>query len=244
MAVYAFIFAVFVLGGFVKGIVGLGLPTVTVGLLSLVMAPVEAAAILVVPSLVTNVWQCGFGRQLVALLKRLFMLLAALCVGVWLGAGLFSASDVDLALVLLGASLVLYSIVGLLSIRVHVTARHERWVSPLVGVITGVVTAATGSFVVPLVPYLQSLAFTRDELVQALGISFTVATIALGIALARGGVLDGEVAGVSTLALVPALLGMWIGQHVRSRISAEAFRRWFFVALLVLGLHLAARPLL
>ena len=51
--------AIFALGGFVKGVVGLGLPTIATGLLSLLMPPAQAAALLVVPSLVTNVWQIG-----------------------------------------------------------------------------------------------------------------------------------------------------------------------------------------
>lgn len=46
--------AVFLLAGFVKGVIGLGLPTVAVGLLSLVMPPVQAAALLILPSMVTN----------------------------------------------------------------------------------------------------------------------------------------------------------------------------------------------
>jgi uncharacterized membrane protein YfcA len=47
----------FLLAGFVKGVIGLGLPTVSMGLLTLVMAPAKAASLLIVPSFVTNVWQ-------------------------------------------------------------------------------------------------------------------------------------------------------------------------------------------
>ena len=243
MAITAFIFAVFVLGGFVKGVVGLGLPTVTIGLMTLVMAPAEAAALLVVPSLVTNVWQFAVGPRLVALVKRLFTLLVGLCVGVWLGAGLVTGADVQTAVMALGIALALYALSGLFSLHLLVTPRIEPWLAPAVGVATGIVTAATGVFVIPLVPYLQSLALEKDDLVQALGISFTVATVALAFALTGEGALNLAVAGVSLLALAPALLGMWIGQHVRSRIRAETFRRWFFIGLLLLGVHLAARPL-
>ena len=237
----AFVFAVFVLGGLVKGVVGLGLPTVTMGLLSLVMTPAEAAALLVVPSLVTNVWQFAIGPQLVALLKRLATMLAGLCAGVWLGAGLISSGDSRTIVTLLGASLVLYSLSGLASLHVTVSPRVEPWLSPAVGVATGVITAATGVFVIPVVPYLQALGLDRDDLVQSLGITFTVATLALAVTLAGSGALDLSVAGTSLLALAPALGGMWIGQRVRLRIRAESFRRWFFIALLLLGAHLALR---
>jgi uncharacterized membrane protein YfcA len=242
MTILAFIFAVFVLGGFVKGVVGLGLPTVTIGLLSLVMAPAEAAALLVVPSLVTNVWQFAFGPQLVALLKRLATVCIGICAGVWLGAGMLTGASSKTAVMLLGVALVLYAISGLLSVRFRVSSRAEPWLAPAIGVATGLVTAATGVFVIPLVPYLQALGLEKDDLVQALGISFTVATLALALALAKDGMLSLSVAGTSLFALVPALLGMWIGQHIRSRIQAATFRRWFFIGLLLLGLHLAVRP--
>jgi uncharacterized protein len=244
MIVAAFIFAVFVLGGFVKGVVGLGLPTVTMGLLSLLMLPAEAAAILVVPSLVTNVWQFAFGPRLVALLKRLATTLIGLCVGVWLGGGLISSGDSGFVVALLGVSLMLYAALGLASLHVRVPLRLEPWLSPAVGIATGLITAATGVFVIPVVPYLQALGLDKDDLVQALGITFTVATIALAVTLANSGALNLAVAGTSLLALAPALLGMWIGQHVRSRVRAETFRRWFFIALLLLGTHLAVRALM
>lgn len=237
----AFVFAVFVLGGFVKGVVGLGLPTVTVGLLSIVMAPAEAAALVVVPSLVTNVWQLAAGPRLAALSKRLATTLIGVCAGVWLGAGLISGASAHTASALLGATLVVYATFGLRSFRMRVPPRAEPWLSPPMGVATGVLTAATGNFVVPLVPYLQSLGLDRDDLVQALGISFTVATVALATALAAGGALNTAVAGISLLALAPALAGMWIGQHVRSRLDALRFRRWFFIGLLLLGAHLVSR---
>jgi uncharacterized protein len=239
----AFVIAIFILGGFVKGVVGLGLPTVTVGLLSVVMPPAEAAAIVVVPSLVTNVWQFASGTRLVALMRRFAPALIALCIGVWLAAGAISGAGAKTAAALLGASLLVYAIFGLASVRMQVPARAEPWLSPAIGIATGVVTAATGNFVVPMVPYLQSLGLDKDDLVQALGMFFTVATLALGVALAHDGVLDLKVAGTSLFALVPALAGMWVGTHVRSRVDAATFRRWFFIGLLLLGAHLTSKPL-
>jgi hypothetical protein len=242
MASLAFIFAVFVLAGLIKGVLGLGLPTVAVALLSLATAPAEAAAVLVVPSLVTNVWQFALGPSLLPLVKRLFTMMLGVCVGVGFGAGLLTGAASRHASMLLGIALVLYAISGLLSVRLKVPARSEGWMSPVVGLATGVVTAATGVFVMPSVPYLQALGLDKDDLVQALGISFTVSTVALAVVLAKDGTLSAGVAGISLFALVPALIGMWIGQRLRKTIKAETFRRWFFAGLLLLGAHLAVRP--
>jgi len=230
--------AVFVLGGFVKGVVGLGLPTITMGLLSLSMPPAQAAALLVVPSLITNLWQIG-GPGFAALLQRLATMLIGVCAGVALGAGWLSGGAA--ASVGLGAALVVYAGLGLLHWRLQVRPALEPWLGPLVGVATGLVTAATGVFVIPAVPYLQALGMEKDELVRALGLSFLVSTIALGASLGLDGALRGPALIGSALVVAPALLGMGAGQWLRGRVKPETFKTLFFSGLLLLGAYLAVR---
>ena len=234
----------FLLAGLVKGVVGLGLPTVAVGLLGLLMPRMHAAAILVVPSTVTNVGQLAAGPRFLGLLRRMWGMLAGivtgtLAVGWWLGGEHWAA-----ATPLLGVALVLYALLGLSAKRFQVAPAHEPWLSPLIGLATGAVTAVTGVFVIPAVPYLQALGLEKDDLVQALGLSFTVSTLALALTLGQqGSLLHASVLGVSLLALLPALAGMYLGQWLRNRISPTAFRRCFFGGLLLLGADLALRGL-
>jgi uncharacterized membrane protein YfcA len=233
----------FLLAGFIKGVVGLGLPTVAVGLLSLVMTPVQAAALMIVPSFATNVWQLAMGPGFRPLLRRLRSMLAGVWLGTWAAGAVLHGKDTTLhATTALGIALVLYAIAGLSHVRLRTSPRKEIWLSPIIGGITGAVTVATGVFVIPAVPYLQSLGLEKDELVQALGISFTVSTLALAAVLIRAGALEASAAGISILALLPALAGMSLGQYVRRKIRAAAFRFYFFLGLLLLGAHLALRP--
>ena len=241
---FAAVAAIFALGGFVKGVVGLGLPTIAMGLLSVLMLPVQAAALLVVPSVVTNLWQIG-GPGLLALLRRLAILLLGVCAGAWIGAGwLAGAGTSSLATLGLGIALIAYAALGLLKWRMHVKPAHEIWLAPLIGLATGLVTAATGVFVIPAVPYLQALGMEKEELVRALGISFLVSTIALGVALGSSGALQASVLAGSALALLPALAGMGAGQWLRLRVRPETFKTIFFCGLLALGAYLAIRSAL
>jgi uncharacterized membrane protein YfcA len=242
--IVAIIALTFLLAGFVKGVIGLGLPTVAIGILGLLMAPTEAAALLIVPSLVTNVWQLAAGRNFRPLLRRLWPLLIGICVGTLAGIALFSAARGPHATAILGGSLLLYGAVGMAPLRLSVPARMEKLLAPLVGTSTGIVAAVTGVFVIPAVPYLQALELERDDLVQALGLALTVSTIALGAGLAHIGTLHPSVAGASLLALVPTLGGMLLGQWVRTRISPAVFRRCFFLGMLALGCHLLVQALI
>jgi len=239
LPVLAAILTTFLLAGLVKGVIGLGLPTIAMGLLGMVIAPAEAAALLVLPSLVTNVWQLMDGPKLGPLLRRLAPMQVAVAVGTLLGlwAGLLPGQGGATAG--LGAALLAYAAFGLLPLHLpQVPPRAEAWAGPVVGLLTGLVTAATGVFVLPAVPYLQALGLERDRLVQALGISFTVSTLGLAAGLASGGGFGGGALGGSVLALLPALTGMALGGRLRGLVSATTFRRCFFLGLLALGAHL------
>ena len=240
LAVAAF---AFLLAGFVKGLVGLGLPPVAMGLLSLVMLPPQAAALLVVPAFVTNVWQLAAGPRFGALARRLWPMLAASVVATLAVAGLLHGAIGGGATVILGLALVAYAVFGLAAPRFTVRPERERWLAPLAGAATGVVTAATGVSSMPAAPYLGALGLAKDDLIQALGLSFTVSTVALALALTGSGVLDARIAGVSAFALAPALGGMALGTLVRGRVSERVFRRCFFLGLMALGAPLALRRL-
>lgn len=238
-----FIAGTFVLAGFVKGVIGLGLPTIAVGILGVVMAPAQAAALLVVPNLITNGWQIATGPGIKVALARLWPLLAGICMGTWAGAGLLQQQKDGSATLWLGIALVAYAVVGLKAATLRVPPHAERWLGPAIGIATGIATAATGVFVLPAVPYLQALGLDKDELVQALGISFIVSTLALSVGLVGAGALDATVAGHSLLALAPALAGMAAGTMIRQRISATTFKLSFFAGLLLLGGYLVLRTI-
>ena len=233
----------FVIAGFVKGILGQGLPTVAVGLLSLVMSPGEAAALIVIPALLTNIWQAWFGPSLVPLLRRLWPTLLASFVGTfvatWLGLGLLTPDAAVLARKALGVALMLYGVLGVSRIRLQVPPRTESWLGPLFGAANGAVSTATGVFMFPVIPYIQALGMERDDLVQAQGISFTVSTFALTFVVLGNGTLNATNATASFVAMAITFVGMFAGQYLRQFIRPEVFRFLFFAGMLVLGVNLA-----
>jgi uncharacterized membrane protein YfcA len=231
---------IFVLAGLVKGVTGMGLPTVAIGLLGLFMAPAEAAALLVIPSLATNLWQFAAGPHRLATLRRLWPMLLAVAVATWAASGLITVTGSG-ARAALGVALILYALIGLAKVQLSVPRRLEPVLAPVVGAATGLVTGATGVFVLPAVPYLQALGLDRDDLVQALGLSFTASTLALAAGLATQGAFHPSAAGLSLLCTAPALLGTGLGQSLRRRIDPVRFRLVFFIGLGVLGFDLAWR---
>lgn len=233
--------AIFFGAGIVKGVLGMGLPTFAMGFLGLFMSVPQAAGLLTLPSLVTNVWQALTGGALRALLPRLWTLQLGIVAGVACAAWLPPVHE-QLGRALLGGCLLAYGLSGLAGWRPRPPSRRLQAVAgPVVGLTTGVITAVTGVFVLPAVPYLQSLQLDRNQLAQALGLSFSTSTIALAALLAAQAQLDLAGSLHSALALAPALAGMLAGQKLRQEMSEALFRRCFFIGLVVLGAWLVAR---
>lgn len=235
--------AIFVLAGLVKGVIGMGLPTVAIGLLGLMMTPVEAAAVLIVPSLISNIWQAVVGGNFRNLVGRLWPLFAGIAVGTVIGA-VYLVHSGGGATLWLGLALATYAVLGLFRIEFKVPTGHEGFIGFPCGIATGVITVATGVFAIPMVPYIQGLGLDRDKLVQALGLAFTTSTVMLAAALGHAGEFRGDVLWPSLIGLVAVLAGMRLGQWLRGRIRPDVFRLCFFVGLLLLGAHLVLRSVL
>jgi hypothetical protein len=231
--------AAFLLAGFIKGLVGLGLPTVSMGLLAVAMQPSRALAIVIVPAIVTNIWQTFVGPYLRDIIRRLWPLMVGTIIGIRLNAGMLTGPNARYGTIFLGLLLVTYGIVGLSKFSFSVARRNEKWIGGIVGLMTGVIAATTGVQVFPSMPFMQAIGMEKDELVQALGVYFTVATLALAFNLTSAGLLDASTALPGVVAMASAFAGMFIGQAVRTRMKPEVFRRWFLIAMIFLGLYLA-----
>ena len=235
--------AAFLVAGFVKGVTGMGLPPIAIGLMAVVVPPVQAAALIVVPSMVSNVWQMLVGPGFAQACRRFALLLIMVCVGAAFGVGVLTGSTPAYATLALGTVLFVYAVLGLFKFHMQVNTRDERWASPLVGMLTGFLAGATGVSSVPSAPYMNSLGMTKDELLQALGLVFTVGTFALAVGLYFKGRFELGAAWESTLCLIPTMLGVLAGQKCRSLLSAETFKTVFFIALFVLGGYMIGRAL-
>jgi uncharacterized membrane protein YfcA len=233
----------FMIAGTVKGAIGLGLPTVSLALLTVVIDLPSAMALLLVPTLVTNVWQAVMGGNGRVILGRIwpFFLMAALTV--WIGAMTLTRVNLSWLSALLGALLVIYSAVNLGGVRFRVEPRHEVGVGILAGAVNGILTGMTGSFLVPSVMYLQAIKLPRDALIQAIGMLVTVSTLALGFALRQNNFLTIERGTLSLVALTPAMVGMIVGQRIRKGMSEQLFRKVFFIFLLALGFYIIVNSL-
>ena len=225
----------FLAAGFVKGVVGLGLPTIVLGVLTTTYGITPAIALMLVPSLVTNAIQGLSGRSALAVARRLWPLLLTAALGIVVGAGVLAKSSGKGPAVALGLLIVLHGAISLLGPKLPEPGRHEAWLSPVIGLANGLITGFTGSSILPAMLYIQALGLDKERLVQAMGLIFGVSTAVLIAAFARYELLTPRLASLSALALIPAILGLVLGARLRQRIAEDRFRRLLFIVLIALG---------
>ncbi len=231
----------FVLAGFVKGVLGFGFPIVALIVLTLSIGLFDALAILIVPTLTTNVWQAMSGPYLGEILRRMWLYFTCAAAGVLLTSRFLTVVNVDWLVGLLGAVLFFFALSRLLKLYIAVPPGRERLLSLVLGPINGVLTGLTGSFMVPSVLYMQALGFPKDMLVQAMGAFFAISTLMLTVSLGSNDLLGGDNLLFSLLALIPAFIGLFAGRWARRQIREEQFQKFFLIAVLILGAYLFYR---
>lgn len=228
----------FFFAGIVKGILGIGMPVITMGVLGAILSPAEAASLLLVPAFATNVWQFLSHRGAGRALARFWPMMAGILIGAPLGTGLITGQDARPAAAALGVVLMVYALLGLTHPRLRLPVGAERWAGPLAGLGAGLLAGATGVFAIPTIPYIAALGLEQDALIQALGLIFSAASLALGAGLAFHHALPATSLVISAIALVPALAGMKLGTRLRRKVHPDRFRILFLCGLIVLSVFI------
>lgn len=234
----------FLLAGTVKGVIGLGLPLTSIAILTMVTGLREAIPLIVLPVLITNIWQVLQGSNLKGLFLRFWTMNLAMAAGTWCGTILLFIVDPAALLIILGVVIGAYAVINLTGWRLALKDPNENIWSPSVGAFSGILTGTTGSVGMPVAIYLQALGLSKDDFVQGIAISFMIGAAFWLPALHSEGVITREVLFLSAAGLVPAFAGMWIGSRLRSIISETLFRNCVMIFFLIAAANLIRRGLI
>ncbi|MGQ9369103.1 sulfite exporter TauE/SafE family protein [Azospirillum sp. ST 5-10] len=230
-------------GGVVKGMLGLGLPMVAVPVLSFVMPVPQAIALLLLPVVASNLVQMSQGGRVDEVVRRFWPLLVAQVAGLLVGVQFLVALDDSLLAVVLGATIL--ALVGLSAGRFEprLDVGAERWASPSVGLVAGVLGGFTSFYGPPLIVYLNALRLPKETFVRVLATAYFVGSLPLTLALLANGTMGAREVWMSAAAMAPVFVGLRLGRAVRDRIPQQAFRSLVLVALAAIAVSLIWRGL-
>jgi uncharacterized protein len=241
LTMLALIAIVMVVGGVVKGAIGLGLPLVSVGFMTMFLPAREVLGLVIIPILVTNLYQAYETKSGKAELKRFWPIVVCMWVGLVFGVYIAASLSPTNLYAAMGGVLVLFCLTGFADPSARLPKRLETPIGLVLGALSGVSGGVSTVWGPPISMYLLMIGLEKDQFVRAVGIIWCAAAVPVALLYAYSGILNTGNAFYSLMACLPAMLGLWLGQKIRQRISQELFRRILLATLLIIGLNLIRR---
>ncbi len=231
------------LGGFVKGAIGVGLPVVAIAVLSNFLPVPLLLAIVAIPILMTNLWQAIDAGNPKRPFTRFWPMILCLLVLIWFSARLVVDLNPRILYGLIGTSVLLFVISSYFRVDWNVPPSSERWAGPLAGLLGGFLGGISAIWGPPMMIYFVMLRLPKEDYIQAVGLVWFIASIPLVIAYVRYGILTAETALLSLLACIPGFVGLAIGQALRKHINQQAFTKLLLLFLFLVSLNLLRRAI-
>ena len=229
------------IGGVVKGAIGVGLPLVAIAAMSGFLPVPTMLALVAIPILLTNLWQAIQAGNVMEPIKRFWPMIICLLVMTWLSAQLVVSLDPHILYAVLGVTLFLFTLTGLMRVVWTVPPAAEKWAGPLAGSIGGLLGGISSIWGPPMMIYFVMLRLPKDTYIRTVGLVWFSASIPLVGAYIQNGLLTQQTATLSALACLPSFLGLAVGQWLRSRINQEMFRKVLLLFLFLSSLNLIRR---
>lgn len=228
-------------GGWIKGMLGVGLPMVAIPLMASFIPVRDAIAIMYVPVLITNLWQTFQSGYFLVALKRFWPMMVAVILGTWFGSKALVAIDTRWLEGIVGASVAGFSLVNLLNPTFRVPERHALWISLVIG-ITGGFFGGLTLFIGPaVIMFLVSLHVPKEEFIGTIALVYLLGIVPTGVFYIIDGTLRQEHTLPTLLACLPVIAGMVIGTLIRGRINEILFRKILLLTLVIIWLNMIRR---
>lgn len=229
------------LGGFVKGVVGLGLPMIAIPIISTVMDPRTAIAVMTLPIIGSNFIQARMGGSLIETTIRFRGFLIPMTLGSIVGAAIITRVQVDHAELILGSLVGTFALTTLLGWQPLLPPGIDRKLRPVVGLVSGVIGGMSSFFAPTVTPYLFTLGLDRGTFIRAMGVAFLIGEAPLVIGLTVAGFAPLAVWVLSAAGWAVVAAAMTLGGRLRDRIPQAHFKTLVGAMLLVVGLNMIRR---
>lgn len=237
--------AVTFFAGFVKGAIGFAMPMIMMSAFgSFLPAPV-ALALLILPTLVTNVQQAtrqGFGAAWESA-RRYQWHIGMVVLFIFVSAPFAKVLPAWVMYLALGVPIVAFALWQLSGRPLTLPIHHRRRAEIVSGIIGGLYGGISGIWGPPLIVYLLSVGATKLDQIRVQGVVFLLGAVALTAAHLTSGLLNAQTLPLSALMVIPALAGMQLGFALQDRMDVTQFRRWTLILLVLTGANLIRRAL-
>ncbi|MBT0956037.1 sulfite exporter TauE/SafE family protein [Alphaproteobacteria bacterium KMM 3653] len=237
MALAAVFFALLA-GGILKGATGAGAPLLAVPVMAAVYDVRVAVAVMVLPNLLSNLWQArkyhahhvGGGVALKLSLMGAVGAAAGTVLLAWLPVSIL---QIFMAVVITG-----YIALRLLKPAMALSMPMASRLAAVAGFFAGVLQGAAGISAPIAVTFLSAMKLQRVQFIVTVACFFAAVGLAQLPVQVIYGIMTWHLSVLSLLAFAPLLMGMPVGEWIGKRISPQVFDRVILILLGLLALRL------
>lgn len=223
-------------GGLIKGALGVGTPLLTVPLMALVLPPQMAVVLMAVPVVVANVWQAFKAEQIRSAVSRFWPPFLTILIGTYFGVAILADIDDRSLFIVVGVIVISAAFFQGSSFKFHLTPASEKPAGFIFGAASGLIGGLSSLFGPMLIIYLLSIPHLgKERFVASISFLYIACVVPWAVMLVLFGVLDQRMALLSTLSVVPVMVGLVSGERLRKRMSDERFQRFILLILLISG---------
>ena len=234
-AIVTWCFLALMLGGFIKGALGVGTPLLTVPMMALVLPPQMAIAIMAIPVVVANLWQFAQAGRPREAVRRFWPAFIAILAGTWIGVDILASIDDRALLILVGVAVIVFALMQASRFRIQLPDRMVKPAGLFFGGASGLIGGISSFFGPMLITYLISVrGLDKDQFVGSISFLYVSAVVPWTVMLYFYGILDERLLLYSLFATIPVTLGLIIGQRIRRHISDARFR-YLIIGILVVS---------
>ena len=231
----------FLAAGTIKGLIGIGLPTIAISMMSLVVDARLAITLTIIPMFVSNLWQVYRIGVIWATFLKYKVFSALLIISILISALSSKTIPSDIILIILGPVITVYAILSLLKWTPYIDKKHDNYAQTSFGLIAGILGGFTAIWAPPMIIYLTSRQTPKEDFIRATGMLITIGSIPLLAGYIQNGLLTKDMAISSTLMIIPVLIGFAIGESLRRYVPAQKFLTIVLCIFTVMGITLIYR---
>lgn len=231
-----FIIFTFILSGSIKGFLGIGMPSTVIGLLTLVMDPIEAISILIIPLILTELAQYlrAPNPARTAINFRFFAI--SLMLSIFITSYFITSYPTSLIMIAIGFAMIVFSLNFLFGFKLPIGPGYFWQI--LIGLISGVLGGLSSIWSPPVAMYLIARDFSKEQFLSISGFLFLSGCLPLAGGLYLSGVLTLDSSIKSIIGLIAVFIGFRIGEILRNRVATSFFRKAILIAFLIMGTRL------
>jgi len=233
--------ATLLVAGLVKGTAGVGLPMMTLGILTFFTDPRTAFAVTLIPIFVANMLQLYRVGGVRDAIPRYLPYILTMFVTIPVTLALTADAPERLLLGVLGAVILLYVVLAATRWAPSIPDGLDTPAQISFGTASGILGGLAAIWLPPMLIYLGARHVDKEEFVRATGLLLFAGSIPMLGGYVREGFLTGPLAIVSVGLLVPTTIGLLVGERLRRRLSEEAFRSIVMGLFVVIALNMLRR---